>query len=264
MKTPLGRRMKNAARHLLGIDHEPQGFDLTHYRPLNPAKLHLLDVAVADLRLKSFADLGAVWNVDGGYSFYLMERHGIQKGVLVDWLVTEPVKQHKISHPGLQLIQGNLAADEVVSQVGEVDAVLFYDILLHMVNPDWDRVLEKYAGHARVVIVFNPQWIAAGHTQRLIELGMEEYFRNVPETADQEHYRLAFERPDDICAEQGRPYKDQYGIWQWGITDDDLVAKMESLGFRLHFFRNHGIHVNLVNFENHAFIFTKGREVFRP
>ena len=51
--------------------------------------------------------------------------------------------------------------------------------------------------------------------------------------------------------------KDIPDVWQWGITNKDLIEKMESLGYKLIFHNNFGQYGNLKNFENHAFIFSK-------
>jgi hypothetical protein len=43
-----------------------------------------------------------------------------------------------------------------------------------------------------------------------------------------------------------------HNIWQWGITDDDLVEKMQSLGFERVHYENCGRFGTLPNTENHA------------
>jgi hypothetical protein len=46
-------------------------------------------------------------------------------------------------------------------------------------------------------------------------------------------------------------------VWQWGITDRDLLEKVKSLGFSLQYYKNCGQFGGLENFENHAFMFRK-------
>jgi hypothetical protein len=41
---------------------------------LHPDKKELI-FACQRLSMSTFADLGAIWNVDGGYTFYAMERY---------------------------------------------------------------------------------------------------------------------------------------------------------------------------------------------
>src|SRR5881397_1545882 len=108
-------------------------------------KRRLIDFACERLQIRSFADLGGVWGVDGEYTFYAMKTHKIQTASLVDFAVTETVVTRKREYPGLKLNIGNFGAEEVTQQIGNVDAVILFDVLLHQVNPDWDKILELYA-----------------------------------------------------------------------------------------------------------------------
>ncbi len=59
----------------------------------------------------------------------------------------------------------------------------------------------------------------------------------------------------EIHPQHQRIYRDIHNIWQWGITDEDLIGKMSALGFKLLFYKNAGKLFNLENFESHAFVF---------
>jgi hypothetical protein len=48
---------------------------------LNREKRDLIDFAFQRFGLRSFADLGGVWNVAGGYTFYTLENFNIEKAV---------------------------------------------------------------------------------------------------------------------------------------------------------------------------------------
>ncbi|HJY80207.1 MAG TPA: hypothetical protein VKK81_03885 [Candidatus Binatia bacterium] len=224
-------------------------------------KRRLIDFACERLQIRSFADLGGVWGVDGEYTFYAMETHRIETAFLVDISSTETLTERKKRYPGLKIISGNFGEDGVARQIGRVDAVLLFDVLLHQVNPDWDEILDLYASRTKCFLIFNPQYFASKSTVRLLDLGEEEYFRNIPHTKDEEPYKTVFEKMYEIHPrpqyQQRRIYRDIHDIWQWGIVDDDLTAKMKSLGFSLQYFRNHGKFNNLANFENHAFAFSK-------
>jgi hypothetical protein len=100
-------------------------------------------------------------------------------------------------------------------------------VLLHQVAPDWDTILDMYAKNVRALVIYNQQWTGPGNNVRLLDLGEEEYFRDV------------------------------HHIWQWGITDADLEAKVAGLGFKLLHKKNCGRFGRLPNFENHAFIFAR-------
>ena len=61
----------------------------------------------------------------------------------------------------------------------------------------------------------------------------------------------------EVHPQHNRIYRDIHNVWQWGITDSDLIARMESLGFSLQFYKNAGAFGTLKNFENHAFVFSR-------
>ena len=224
---------------------------------LSQDKKDLIDFAFQRFGLKSFADLGGVWNVAGGYTFYTLEKYNIEKAVLVDTDFTDEVRKRAQAYPSLQLVQKNFGSAEVIAEIGNVDAVIFFDTLLHQVNPDWDEVLKLYASNARHFIIFNQQFTASEHTVRLLDLGEDEYFKNVPHARNEEPYQSLFRKMYDVHPQHKRIYRDIHNIWQWGITDEDLVARIKSLGFTMQLYKNAGRFGNLENFENHAFVFSR-------
>jgi hypothetical protein len=222
---------------------------------INPDKLELIDYTHDHLGLSSFADLGGVWGVDGAYTFYALERHHPARAALVDTDFTPAVREQQPRFPMLSLIESNFGAADVPARIGPVDAVFLFDVLLHQVSPNWDQVLEMYAMVARTFVVFNQQFQASERTVRLLDLGEEEYFRNVPHDRQHPTYRALFDHPQEIHPQHQRPWRDIHNVWQWGIVDDDLLAVMKRLGYRLEFFKNCGRFCDLPNFENHAFVF---------
>jgi len=224
---------------------------------LNQNKLDMLDFAFSSFHLHSFADLGGIWGVDGGYTFYLLDKYQLANAALIDTHPTEVVTRRSKSYPQLRFIKGNFGNETVVSQVGQVDAVLLFDVLLHQVDPNWDRILEMYAPLSRVLIIYNPQWVGSNLTVRLLDLGEDEYFNNVPHNRTDPPYDSLFQKLDQKHPDHDRMWRDVHHIWQWGITDAALQDKFESLGFRMQFFKNCGMFGNLKNFEDHAYVFTK-------
>lgn len=225
--------------------------------PLARSKLALIDYAMDRLNVRTFADLGGVWAVEAGYTFYALDR-GAVSGVLVDTHPTATVLRRARAYPRLRVIPGNFGADAVASAVGPVEAVFMFDTLLHQVDPNWDAVLELYASRARCVLVHNPQWVGPGRTLRLFDLGETEYFENVPHLPDEGPYAGLFEKLDTPHPEHGgRHWRDVHNVWQWGITDADLVARMENLGYGVRRYENCGRFQRLRNFESHAFVFSR-------
>jgi hypothetical protein len=155
--------------------------------------------------------------------------------------------------PGLSVVDGYAFDPETIAEVGEVDAVLLINVLLQAVAPDWDRVLELYAPLTSCFVIVNPQW-QGERTVRLIELGREAFLEAVPAT---EGHRTLFDRLDDWYPAQQRPYRDASTMWQWGVTDRDLVAKLAELGFALVHERNLAGFAGAEGFTNRAFVFSR-------
>ena len=225
-------------------------------------KTDLIDYACRNFRLKSFADLGAVWVVNGGYTFYTLENYKIDKAFLVDTDTSSVVEEKQKSFPQLSVIKANFGSHDIAKKIGDVDAIFMFDVLLHQVSPDWDEVIRIYSSITRNFIVYNPQYIGP-KTLRLLALGEEEYFNNVPHSKTEEPYKSLFEKMYEIHPQHQRIYRDIHNVWQWGIVTDDLIDVMRENGFQKMYHRNYGQWNNLQAFERHAFIFTKS-ELPRP
>jgi hypothetical protein len=226
---------------------------------LVPQKKQLIDIACQEFGIASFADLGGVWNVDGGYTFYAMDNYRINEAIIADMGITPGVRQKQGAYPRLRIIEGNFGTLSVRDEIGNVDGIFFFDTLLHQVRPDWDEVLGMYANAASIFLVFNQQFTNFDRTTRLLDLGRDSYFRNVPHLPDEEPYKTYFHNLDAIHPTYGRTYRDFQGLWQWGITDTDLIARMTELGFRMQFYKNCGLFGTMQNVENHAFVFSRNR-----
>jgi len=218
-------------------------------------KLDLIEFAFTNQKLESFADLGGVWGVEGGYTFHTLDNHEVSHAALVDTHPTEIVTRRSQQYPALRLVRGNFGSEEIAREVGAVDAVFLFDVLLHQVSPDWNQVLEMYAGRVRCFVIYNQQWIGSNTTVRLLELGETEYFWNVPHKVSDRPYSDLFRKLDQKHPDHDRTWRDVHHIWQWGITDSDLERVIENLGFKLAFKKNYGRFGRLANFENHGFVF---------
>lgn len=198
-------------------------------RNLQPLKLRMIAAAAAAVGARSFADLGGVWAVDGGYSFAALDQPGMERGTLVDDNLSPALTARAGDESRLTLLERNFGEADVPDLVGDVDLLLLFDVLLHQVAPDWDAMLERWAPHARALAIVQPQWVGGDETVRLIDLGREAYLAAVP--SDPIHDAL-FDRLDEPHpARGGRPWRDVHDVWQWGITDADLIARARALGF---------------------------------
>jgi hypothetical protein len=205
----------------------------------------------------SFADLGGVWNVDGVYTFYTLRKYKSLKAFLVDTDFTPSVINMSTKDKSLKLIEGNFGEESIAEQMGSVDAIFLFDVLLHQVDPGWDHILEMYSGRTNYFLIYNQQWIGSDSSVRLLDMGKDEYFRNVPHRKDERLYKDLFEKMNEMHPVHKRIWRDIHNVWQWGLTDNDLILKMGKLGYKLQLYKNYGRFGTLVNFENHAFVFQK-------
>ena len=221
---------------------------------LQPIKLRAIDAAFQRGRVSSFADLGGVWVVEAGYTFYVLETYRPSRAVLVDEEPTSEVVRRATDFPALTLLSRNFGAEQTPAELGHVDAILLFDVLLHQVDPDWDGILRMYAPVTDCFVIANPQFVAGPTTTRLLELGRDRYLELVP---PQPNYSDLFDRLDEYLPDRGRRYRDIHNIWQWGIVDTDLIATMKDQGFELVYFENAGQWQAQPAFEHHAFVFQR-------
>jgi hypothetical protein len=231
------------------------------YKNLVPDKLDLIDVTFQKIipNAQSFADLGGVWGVNGGYTFYTLDKYNIKSSFLVDADITDPVVSKANEYENLTLINDKFGEDRVIEQLGALDVIFLFDVLLHQVKPDWDEILDKYSSICKCIVIYNQQFTNSENTIRLFDLGHDEYFENVPHDKDDPTYISLFENMYEIHPDYQpeRIWRDILDVWQWGIVDKDLYVKLKDLGFNLEFYQNLGNFGDLKNFENHVFIFKK-------
>lgn len=222
---------------------------------LMPLKRHAIDAALEAVEVESIADLGAVWAVEAGYTFYALNGHLIQRAYIVDETIPQSVRTRASADPRVQVITGKLGDPAVAERLHGIDLILMFDILLHQVRPDWDEMLRMYAGSTTAVAIVNPQWTGSDNAaMRLIDLGREDYERNVP---DMPLHRTLFDRLDDTNPERGRTWRDVHDVWQWGITDTALHRVMRELGFSIVHEESGNRWQALPNFVDRAFVFVR-------
>ena len=78
------------------------------------------------------------------------------------------IKREKIT-----VIDGFFTDRELPGKIGTVDAVIFFDILLHLVSPNWDEVLKMYSKFTESFLIVNPQFFNSTTTVRLLDFGTD-------------------------------------------------------------------------------------------
>ncbi|AMO35704.1 glycosyltransferase [Thauera humireducens] len=225
--------------------------------PPHPGKLELIEQVASRIAGPwRFIDLGGLWAVHGVYAFHALAQRGCLGGTEVDTHPTANFLSALANEPRLTYVQGNFGDAEVFAQLPPFDVVFLFDTLLHQVRPDWHEILSMYAARASHILIFNQQYTGE-HTVRLLDLGEDAYFSNVPHDRAHPTYADLFRKLDQKHPAHDRNWRDVHHIWQWGITDDDLIATMATLGFEPVFSHNWGQVLDLARFENHAFIFSR-------
>lgn len=220
-------------------------------------KKDLLDTALSNYKISSIAELGCVWGIDCSYGIYSLEKYNLKNVKMVDTNWTKIALDRVSQYPQIDVFEGDFSDKTILKNIGKIDAIILFDVLLHQVSPDWYRILEMYSKQTNYFIIFNQDWVRTNLTTRLLDLGEEEYFECVPHNKDESPYTNLFENLYKIHPKHKKIWRDVHHIWQWGITSEDLIFTMKKLGFQLEYFKNHGTIGNLEHFEEHAYIFKK-------
>lgn len=245
------RRVKKGLRNLPNLT---KGYNIY----VDKDKLELITYTFRNIKknASSFADLGAVWKVNAAYTIFTLKNYKIQKAFVVDTNYNTKTDKKLANFDNIIKIQGNFGTDEVIQKIGQVDVIFFFDVLLHQVNPNWNEILLKYSKVSGCFLIFNQQWVNSQKTFRLTDLPLEKYKETVPLRKDG-LFDFIYEHEKEMNEEHNRPWKDIHNIFQWAITDHDLIRTMKDLAFKEVFYKNCGRFSNSKSFENHAFIFVK-------
>jgi hypothetical protein len=176
--------------------------------------------------------------VNGRYTFYALEQGQLERAVIVDGTITQLTRERAAAWSQLELIEGALGDDDTVKRVGQVDAAIMFDILLHQVSPDWDEFLKRYS-HIDTLIINNQNWLGP-QTVRFPEFDVDEYVSRVLHSSEP-RVREWYQKHHEFNDEQGKPWRDIHNFWQWGITEKDLIRVLWDLGYRVDYLFNKGL-----------------------
>lgn len=224
--------------------------------PIKVSKASFAQRAFEKHQFSSFADLGGCWGVNAGYALHLLERNQIDRAYVVDGNVTKLSRERGARFPQLSFVSGLLGDPAIINKVGQVDALLMFDILLHQVDPDWDRFIEEWSAKVKAIIVYNQMWAQGDTTVRFVDRGRDWYKQHV-HYGDGARVDQWFSRLDEVDPASGRRWRDVYYFWQFGITRPDLIRHVESLGFRLDCFERFGSFKGNPWIQNEGFVFIR-------
>jgi hypothetical protein len=238
----------------------PKGREVTEVdKPIRKAKAEFANRAIRSENIRSLADLGGCWGVNAGYTLDIIARNSIDQAYVVDQRITDLSRQKAAKYPQVHFVEGWFDQRSTAERVPDVDSVLMFDVLLHQVKPDWDDVLALWAKKTKSFIIYNQMWFKDNDTVRFIERGFEWYRDNVYFT-DEQKLAAWFASHGRIDAASGKKQEDRHAFWQWGITPDDLVRRMQELGFKLKARENHGRFppAKQAWIQDEAYVFSRG------
>lgn len=192
---------------------------------------------------RSFADVGAMWNVHGRNAF-IAEDAGATKVTGVD--VMNPTDTFKAEHARresrVRMVTGDLHDPEVQAQTGQHDVVLCAGVFYHTPNPMHTLDCLRSLTRERLVLAGATVPEVPGLKQACV------FYPGLPESQRTTFDRI-FEKvspgdraglTDEFDLHMG------YAAWWWGITPSALRAMCEASGLAVERTWTTGFHTRVV------------------
>jgi SAM-dependent methyltransferase len=177
---------------------------------------------------RSFADIGCMWGVNGGYSFLAEEAGAVSvKAVDVFGPTPEFEARHRACNSSVEFILGDAGHPDTIARIGIADVVFCAGVLYHHPSPfDLLVALRRLCGQTLILrtstipeieglpnaAVFFP--MLGSDERQLWNLSSLGLAKQVGITGEFE-------------PEAG------YGNWFWGLTPSCLISLLKSAGFRV-------------------------------
>ena len=174
---------------------------------------------------KSFADVGALWGINGLNSF-IAEESGATRVVAVDIYPEskEFLEQKKKHNSRVEFVQGDINLSKTTEKIGICDVVLCSGVLYH--TPDPIHLLMRLRSICGETLILNTASIPEMHG---IRNGAVFYpFLN-------EKQRKIWNRKVGSQKAITGPYEPEegYANWFWGFTPSCLESMLECAGFEV-------------------------------
>lgn len=208
----LKRALRKSGKIMLGKDLVSDSFD-------NAGIVRKL------VKGKSFADIGALWGVDGANTF-AAEEAGATRTVAVDVYDASPkfLEEKKRRNSKVEFVKGDINSNETAKKIGICDVVLCAGVLYH--TPDPVHMLMRLRSITSETLILNTASIpempgvknAAVFYPYLSEDQRKIWNRGI---GSQMGITGAYE------PEQG------YGNWFWGMTPSSIESMLNVAGFEV-------------------------------
>jgi hypothetical protein len=176
----------------------------------------------------SFADIGAMWGVNGEYTFMAEEAGAtLIKAVDVFGPTPEFEAKKRARHSSIEFILGDASHPSTIAKVGVVDVILCAGVLYHHPSPfDLLVALRRMCGKTLI--------LRTSTIPEIESLPNAAIYFPMLKPEDRRLWNLAslgVGRQVGITAEF-EPHEG-YGNWFWGLTPSCLASLLETAGFRV-------------------------------
>lgn len=174
---------------------------------------------------KSFADIGALWGVDGLNSF-IAEETGAKRVVAVDVYPESEkfLEAKKKRNSKVEFVLGDINMMSTTEKIGMCDVVLCSGVLYH--TPDPLHMLTRLRAITGEILILNTASIPELHGVRNAAV----FYPFLPE-----NQRKIWNRGIGSQKAITGPYEPQegYGNWFWGMTPSCLESMLQCAGFEV-------------------------------
>jgi hypothetical protein len=177
---------------------------------------------------QSFADIGAMWGVNGEYAF-LAERAGATSVKAVDVFGPTPefLTSKQRQNSSVEFILGDVSQVATISQIGVADVVLCAGVLYHHPSP-FDLLVALRRICSKTLIL---------RTSTIPEIsGLPNaavYFPMLKATDRQLWNLSSLGVGRQVGITDAFEASAGYGNWFWGLTPSCVVSLLETAGFRV-------------------------------
>ncbi|GEM_PF-3246753 len=174
---------------------------------------------------KSFADIGALWGVNGLNSF-IAEESGAKKVVAVDVYPASPkfLEEKMKRNSRIEFVQGDINLASTVAKIGTIDVVLCSGVLYH--TPDPIHLLTRLRAITGDTLILNTASIP--DVPGMKNVGVFYPFL-------EENQRKIWNIGSGMQKAITGPYEPEegYGNWFWGMTPSLIESMLNCAGFEV-------------------------------
>lgn len=174
---------------------------------------------------RSFADIGALWGVDGLNSF-IAEESGARRVIAVDIYPASPkfLEQKRLRRSKVEFVQGDIHLSSTAEAVGKQDVVLCSGVLYH--TPDPVHLLTRLHAVCGDILILNTASIP-----ELPGIRNAAVFYPFLDAGQRGIWNLHAGSQKAITGEY-EP-EEGYANWFWGMTPSSIESMLKCVGFEI-------------------------------